>query len=325
MTRPARRTGRTRLAASSLAAAAALALAACAATPADDGRLTVLASFYPLQHVAEAVGGDRVVVTNLTPVGGEPHDLELAPAAVRTVGSADLVVYQSGFQPAVDRAVADARPGRVVDATAVLDAAPGASAAVGGHAEHDGHDHAEDDGHDHGGRDPHFWLDPTQLALLAPAVADALAEADPAGADGYRERADALATSLAGLDTAFTEGLRSCEHRTIVTSHAAFGHLAARYDLEQVSVAGLDPETEPSPARLREVAETVRLSGVTTIFFESSASAKVADVLAAEVGARTAALSPLESLSRAEADAGADYLSVMTANLAALRTGLGCA
>jgi len=325
MKRPAHGPGRTRLTATTLAAAAALALAACGATPADDGRLAVLASFYPLQHVAEAVGGDRVVVTNLTPVGGEPHDLELAPAAVRTVGAADLVVYQSGFQPAVDQAVADGRPRLTVDATAVLEAAPGTSPALGAHDGHDDHDHADDDGHDHGGEDPHFWLDPTRLALLAPAVADALAEADPAGADGYHERADVLAARLADLDAAFAEGLRSCEHRTIVTSHAAFGHLAARYDLEQVSVAGLDPETEPSPARLREVAETVRLSGVTTIFFESSASAKVADVLAAEVDARTAALSPLESLTAADVAAGADYLSVMTANLAALRTGLGCA
>ena len=342
--------------------AAILALTACGTAAQDDNRLEVLASFYPLQFVAEQVGGDRVHVTNLTPLGGEPHDLELSPAVARRVGSADLVVFQSGFQPAVDQAVDEGHPARTLDATAVLAAAPPAEAALPAagehddeHAEHDEHDHADDehaehdhaddehaehdehehadaaaghsadDGHDHGGVDPHFWLDPTRLALLAPALAEMLAAADPAGAAGFRERADALVRELTDLDVSFTAGLTTCTHRTLVTSHAAFGYLAHRYDLEQVSVAGLDPDTEPSPRRLREVTDIVRAAGVPTIFFESSASAKVAGVLAEDAGVRTAALSPLESLTREAAEAGDTYLTTMTANLAALRTGLDCA
>lgn len=331
--------------------AVALTLSACSATPADDGRISVLSSFYPLQYVAQEVGGDRVHVTNLTPLGGEPHDLELAPAVVRDIRAADLVVYQSGFQPAVDQAVNDGGPQRTVDATAVLEGASPATAALprdgadgpadDDHAGHDhtghdqtghddaGHDdaeheHTDDDGHGHDGTDPHFWLDPARLALLAPAVADALAAADPAGADGYRSRAATLTTRLAELDGAFADGLASCTHRTIVTSHAAFGHLAARYDLTQVSVSGLDPDSEPTPARLREVAATIREAGVPTIFFESSASAKVATVLAEEVGVSIAALSPLETLTNDDVAASADYVTVMTANLGALTAGLEC-
>lgn len=335
-----RRTHRTARTASALAAL--LTLTACGASAGDDGRLAVLASFYPLQFVTEQVGGDRVTVTNLTPLGGEPHDLELSPAAIRHVSRADLVVVQSGFQPAVDQAVLDGHPARTLDATAVLEAAPAAEPAlpphdddhVDAHVEHEhGHDHAAgldaehaaDDGHDHGGVDPHFWLDPTRLALLAPAVAETLAAADPAGADDYRSRADTLVHELTELDTTFTAGLASCTHRTLVTSHAAFGHLALRYDLDQVSVAGLDPDTEPSPRRIREVADLVREAGVPTIFFETAATAKVAEVLAEDAGVTTAALSPLESLTREQADAGDDYLTIMTANLAALRTGLDCA
>ncbi|MGP7961304.1 metal ABC transporter substrate-binding protein [Sanguibacter sp. A247] len=338
---------RTALVVTALVPAAALALAACTAAPADDGRISVLSSFYPLHYVAQQVGGDRVHVTNLTPPGGEPHDLELAPAVVRDIRAADLVVYQSGFQPAVDQAVADGAPQRTLDATAVLEAAPPATPALprdaaddhaaddheaDDHAAHDEtadddhapHDETTDDGHGHDGPDPHFWLDPTRLALLAPAMADALSAADPAGAEAYRTRADALVTHLTELDDAFTDGLASCTHRTIVTSHAAFGHLAARYDLAQVSVSGLDPESEPTPARLRDVAATIREAGVPTIFFESSASAKVATVLAEEVGVSTAALSPLETLTNDEVAAGADYVSVMTANLDTLMTGLAC-
>ncbi|WP_102510451.1 metal ABC transporter substrate-binding protein [Sanguibacter massiliensis] len=352
---PPRPTHRTARAAGALAAL--LALTACGTAAADDGSLEVLASFYPLQFVTEQVGGDRVTVTNLTPLGGEPHDLELSPAAIGRVSRADLVVVQSGFQPAVDQAVLEGHPARTLDATAVLEAAPAAEPAlplhdddhVDAHDEHehehdehahdeqasDAHDHdhaaaldaghVADDGHDQGGVDPHFWLDPTRLALLAPAVAETLAAADPAGADEYRSRADTLVHELTELDTTFTAGLASCTHRTLVTSHAAFGHLALRYDLDQVSVAGLDPDTEPSPRRIREVADLVREAGVPTIFFESAATAKVADVLAEDAGVTTAALSPLESLTREQVDAGDDYLTIMTANLAALRTGLDCA
>lgn len=331
---PSRRTART---ACSLAAL--LTLTACGTAATDDGGLEVLASFYPLQFVTEQVGGDRVTVTNLTPLGGEPHDLELSPAAVHRISRADLVVFQSGFQPAVDQSILEGQPARTLDATAVLEAAPAAEPALhlhgddhDDHGEHDhdhdanlGTDHTDDDGHDHGGIDPHFWLDPTRLALLAPAVAETLAAADPAGAEEFSSRARTLVDKLTAVDGAFTAGLASCTHRTLVTSHAAFGHLALRYDLDQVSVAGLDPDTEPSPRRIREVADLVRETGVPTIFFESAATAKVADVLAEDAGVTTAALSPLESLTREQAEAGDDYLTIMTANLAALRTGLDCA
>lgn len=335
---PPRRTHRTARTAGALAAL--LTLTACGTAASDDGGLEVLASFYPLQFVTEQVGGDRVTVTNLTPLGGEPHDLELSPAAIGRLSRADLVVVQSGFQPAVDQAVLEGHPARTLDATAVLEAAPAAEPALPPHDDdhvdaHDEHEHdhdaglgaghTDDDGHDHGGVDPHFWLDPTRLALLAPAVAETLAAADPAGADEYRSRADTLVHELTELDTTFTAGLASCTHRTLVTSHAAFGHLALRYDLDQVSVAGLDPDTEPSPRRIREVADLVREAGVRTIFFESAATAKDADVLAEDAGVTTAALSPLESLTREQAEAGDDYLTIMTANLAALQTGLDCA
>src|SRR5918997_1365143 len=110
------------------ALALSLSLAACASANAggsgagDDGeeRVSVLASFYPLQFVAQEVGGDLVTVDNLTPPAAEPHDLELSPAQVRAIGQADLVVYLSGFQPAVDAGVEARRPDHVVDAADVV-------------------------------------------------------------------------------------------------------------------------------------------------------------------------------------------------------------
>ncbi|GAA1738445.1 zinc ABC transporter substrate-binding protein [Isoptericola hypogeus] len=300
-------------------------LAGCSTDDAaDDGTLEVLASFYPLQYVAQQVGGDLVSVSNLTPPAAEPHDLELSPAQVREIGEAGLVVYQSGFQEAVDEAVEAQAPEHVVDAAefAELEAHPGTSEAESTAAAEE--EHADDDGHDHGSLDPHFWLDPTRLVPVANAVAAALADADPEHAAAYAENARALEQQLMDLDGEFSAGLETCEARTLVTSHEAFGYLAERYDLTQVGIVGLDPEAEPSPARLREVGAIVEENDVSTIFTETLTSPKVADTLAQDIGVDTAVLDPLEGLSDDAEAAGGDYVSVMQDNLAALTEGLRC-
>jgi zinc transport system substrate-binding protein len=197
-------------------------------------------------------------------------------------------------------------------------------------ASHSGEAHGEekpaeepagDDGHGHEGEDPHFWLDPDRLAAVATEVSHELAEVDPDNAATYESNAEELATELAALDEEFTEGLATCERDTIVVSHDAYGYLADKYDLEQVAIAGLDPDTEPSPARLAEIGEVVEAEGVTTVFSESLVNPKVAETLAAEHGIETAVLDPVEN----QSDESADYQQVMRNNLEALRTALDCA
>lgn len=287
-------------------------LAGCGTTAAaDDDTVQVLASFYPLQMVAQEVGGDRVSVESLTPPGAEPHDVELSPAQVSHLDTADLVVYLSGFQAAVDDAVAQTAPQHVLDAA---DVTPLLSDE--GHE----HEHEEGDDHDHGGLDPHFWLDPSRMPAVADAVAEQLTELDPDGADEFAANAAALSERFAALDAAYQAGLAECSIRTFVTSHTAFGYLADRYDLHEVGISGIDPEAEPSPARLAEVSDVVEQEGVTTIFFETLVSPKVAETLAADLGVDTAVLDPIEGL----ADEDADYFTVAEDNLEALRVALSC-
>ncbi|CAL8978895.1 High-affinity zinc uptake system binding-protein ZnuA [Cellulomonas sp. T2.31MG-18] len=283
------------------------------------GKVQVLASFYPLQFVAQQVGGDRVHVDSLTPPGAEPHDVELSPAQVSAVETANLVVYLSGFQAAVDDAVRQVRPRHVLDAAVhagLMDlgteqasegADPLAGAGAGTAATRT--------------LDPHFWLDPSRLPALADDVATALSQVDPAGAADYRAAADRLSARFTSLDTAYRTGLADCRRQVLVTSHEAFGYLALRYHLQQVGISGLDPETEPSPARLAQIGDVVRREGVTTIFFETLASPKVARTLASDLGVQATVLDPMESITAP----GADYFSVAQDNLATLRTALGCA
>jgi len=304
------------------AAFAALLLAGCGADPvatsggAAGAEVDVLAAFYPFEYVASTVGGDRVRVQNLTKPGAEPHDLELSPQQVAAVGETDLLVYEKGFQPAVDETVGQEAPEAVLEVTEVVPLEDTGVEDEHAEEEQEG-EHAEDE---HAG-DPHIWLDPMNLAEIGDAIVDRLGDIDPDGAQSYRDNAAALRADLEQLDRDFREGLASCERDTFVVSHEAFGYLAAAYGLEQVGISGLSPESEPSPGRIAEVQEIVRDEGVTTIFYETLVSPKVAQTMATDLGVRTAVLDPLEGLA---ADAEGDYLTVMRDNLAALRAANGC-
>lgn len=273
---------------------------------AQDDRPSVVAAFYPLFEAVSRVGGDRVALQNLTPVGTEPHDLELSTDDLDAILDADLVVYLGGgFQPAIEDAVDQRGDSPSVDALAVL--RQEASSAP----------EADQD-------DPHVWLDPVLMGGIVQAVADAMAAIDPAGAATYRANADEYGSELDDLDRAYRMGLGHCQRRVIVTAHAAFGHLAARYDLRQEAISGLSPEVEPDPARVAELADLVRDEGVTTIFTEELVSPRVAETLAREAGVTTAVLNPVEGLTETQLEDGETYDSVMRSNLATLMEALGC-
>lgn len=318
-----------------------LVLSACGSDGADDTTtaenqaadgLSVVTALYPLAFVAERVGGDNIALTNLAAPGVEPHDLELAPQQVGLIADAALVVYLDGFAPAIDEAVEQNASETALDVDSVItlmestgDDGHGHGEEPDEHADEEGDEHAEDEGDEHaedeGAIDPHFWLDPHLLGELATSVADRLGEIDADNASVYADRAAALVDELDQLDSDFEAGLASCETRTVVTAHAAFGYLAERYGLEQFSVAGLEPDAEPSAARIAEVQAEIETEGVTTVYFEPLTSSDVVDAIANDLDLDTAELDPIESV---DPDSGDDYLAVMKRNLATLQGAQGC-
>lgn len=294
-----------------LAALPVLALTGCAAFTDDsspgngpaDG-VQVAAAFYPLAYVAERVGGDHVDVTNLTTPGGEPHDLEPSVTVTAEITEADLVLYEKGFQPAVDAAVDETARGDLLDAADVVDLTS-----------------FRDHGVDSDELDPHFWLDPLLVADVAEAVADQLTDLDPDHAEDYSANAADLVSDLRELDRQYTGGLAGCTRTTVVVSHDAFGYLQ-RYGLDMEAIVGLSPEAEPTPSDLAWLQRLIHDDGVTTVFSETIVSAKAADSLAEATGAESAVLDPIEGLTDRTADE--DYLSLMRANLAALEKANGC-
>jgi zinc transport system substrate-binding protein len=302
------------------AAATLFGAAACAddtGAGVDAGKVTVIGSFYPMAWVAQRVAGSAASVTTLTKPGAEPHDLELTPHQIVDVARADLIIYIKGLQPAVDQAVDQHAKGKAVDAASLVRTLPVGSVDSVGAGGSD--ENGKNDGR--GGRDPHLWLDPDRLATVATTVAGRLATSDPGHAATYQANARALVARLRALDGAFATGLRGCRQKVIVTSHAAFGYLADRYGLTQVSVTGIDPQTEPSPARLAALTGEIHRTGAMTVFTETLVSPKVAQTLAREAGVRTATLDPVEGL---PAGSTGDYLSIMRQNLQTLRGALGC-
>ena len=262
-----------------------------------EGPLQVVASFYPLADAARRVGGDCVTVTDLTPPGVEPHDLELTPDALESIAGADLVLYLgAGFQPAIEAGLTEAS-GVIVDAMEGLAVSTKGSAV-----------------------DPHVWLDPSRFSRMAAMIAEGLRAAGAPESCPIDARVSAFRDELALLDAEFATGLADCEDDVIVTSHAAFGYLADAYGLRQEAISGLAPEAVADARRLAELRDLVTREGVSTIFTEELVAPDVAETLASEVGATTAVLSTIES----KPEAG-DYLAAMRENLRKLRDALGCA
>lgn len=261
---------------------------ACGTKTSNQGRKRVVAAFYPLAYAAEQLGGPKVDVTNLTPPGVEPHDLEASPGDVQAIHSADLVLLLGhGFQPQLEDAA-----GRGNKVVWLLDT-PGLQRFDNG--------------------DPHVWLDPVRYALIVRRIGQALGRP-----------ATGLETRLRALDREYRSGLAHCARHELVTSHEAFAYLARRYGLKQVAITGLTPEAEPAPQDLQRVVELVRRTHATTIFFETLVSPRIAETVARETHAKTAVLDPIEGLTPAEASRGEDYFTLMRANLQALRGALGC-
>jgi zinc transport system substrate-binding protein len=305
-----------------IAAATALGLgtlSACSsetAAAANTDKFDVVASFYPLQYLAEQIGGSHVHVTSLTKPGQEPHDLEISAQQTAALGESDAVLYLKNLQPAVDDAVSQSEVRTKIDAASLTTLEKHGNE-VGGHAAE--HDSSEND--ELAGLDPHIWLDPVRYAQIAEGVGKAFEKADPDHAADYKANTAALVKKLDTLDTRFKDGLANTESKVFITTHAAFGYLAERYGLTEEAINGLDPESEPSAARVKDLEKMAKADGVTTVFYETLVSDKTAKTIAADANLKTDVLDPIEGIT--SKSRGKDYFSVQEANLKALQTALG--
>lgn len=273
-------------------------------------KIKVVASFYPLYEFARNVGGERAAVTTFIPVGVEPHDWDPSPRDIQNLGNVDVFVYNgAGFEPWVDRVLTSGILANaiVVEATRNIELVE--------------EDH---DDHGHGPVDPHVWLDPILAKHQVALIKSALIEADPVNSQYYEENAEKYMVKLDALDAKIRAKLSNCERDTFVSFHQAFGYFAQRYGLHEVSLGGISPEIEVSPAEIRDLIDFVRANNIKVIYAEELVDPRLAEVLASEVGARVMILSPIEGLTEEEAREGMTYIEKMEQNLQNLKVGLEC-
>ncbi len=302
---------------------AALLFAGCSSTQddtladidAENEMLTVYTSFYPMYDFAQKIGGDKVSVVNMTPTGTEPHDWEPTAIDITNLENADFFVYTgAGLEHWVDDVLASLQNQDLI----AVETSAGLSLLEGEH-EHEGEEEAEEEESQY---DPHVWLDPMNAKLQMEAIKNALIEADPDNQAYYEANYEKYAAEIDILDQEFQDALSPLTNRDIIVAHEAFGYLCAAYDLNQIGIEGLAADSEPDAARMAEIIDFAEEQKITTIFFEELVSPKVAETIAAAIGAETAVLNPLEGLSDEQLAAGEDYFSIMRQNLQALTEAL---
>jgi len=271
-------------------------------------KLQVVASFYPLYFFSEQIGGDKANVTNIVPAGAEPHDYEPTAQDMVKMENSRLIVLNGGGLEAWGNNIK-----QNIDAknTTIVTAGEGLTTqqvTENGQTEND----------------PHIWLDPPLAEKMVDKIVQGFVQVDPTNRYYYEANGNALKIKFFALDSAYKQGLSNCQEKNIITSHAAFGYLATTYSLNQMPIAGLSPDAEPSPQQLANIVKFAKDNKVKYIFFESLVSPKLAQTIATEVGAQTLVLNPIEGLSDQDLAQGRNYLTVMQENLINLEIALQC-
>lgn len=275
----------------------------------------IVTSFFPITHLVEKIVGDQATVVQILPIGAEWHGYSPTPEQMKIIEESNLVIV---LGESMEQYATKLEQERMSQNKGFLDFSESVMTLAS--IEEEGHHDNHTAWHHHEGLDPHIWLSPRSYALMATVIEKKIRETFPE--INIESSAASLKTELASLDQLFSNGLKECSNRTFVTSHAAFGYLARDYSLTQVAVAGISPEEEPSPKTIAEIIELIKKDKITALFSEPLVSPKLINTIAAETGAKTYLLNPLESLSESETSLG--YVGVMKQNLTYLREWLGC-
>ena len=274
-------------------------IAGCGSAKNDSAKLKAAASFYPMAEFTRAVGGELVSVDTLVPDGVEPHDWEPTPRDLTRLGKAQLFVYNGHVEGWAEAAL-DALSERKITA---VQAGEGLYKL-------------------HGRLDPHVWISPVKAMQEVESITKALCQADPQHKAAYQKNSAAYLSELAKLHKDLQALGKTSKQKKFVTAHAAFGHLANDYGLEQLAIAGISPEAEPTPKDLQRLIQLVKREKVKYIFMETLASPKLAELIAKETGAKVLVLDPIEGLDEAGRKAGLTYLKLMQNNIANLNKAL---
>ncbi len=280
-----------------------------------DKKIKVTASTYPMYYVAKEIGKDKIDLNILVPMGVDPHDYEISLKEMKKLENTDLLIYNgSGLEHWGEKMSNNLKEKNkniinASDYVELLDI-------------EDSHSQDDHEGYEHGDKDPHIWLDPINIDKIAARVKDELKKLDKENSEIYEENYTELSKKLKNLDDEYKETLKDKKDSTILVSHRAFAYLAHRYDLNQISVTGISPHSEPSPKSLSQLIDITREKNIKYIFFEVLSSPKSVEMIAEEAKLEVLTLHPIGGITTEQFDSGVDYIDLMEDNLENLKKAL---
>lgn len=263
-------------------------------------KISIYTSFYPLADFAQKIGGDKVIVTNLTPTGVEPHDFEPNPRDIADIYNSQIFIYNGvNLESWVDKILPELNNVGVYvvkasDNVEILD------------------------------NDPHIWIDPNRAIRIVQNIQKALVSVDPSNQDYYSQNTDTLINSLTSLDQKYRDSLTNCQKTNAISNHKVFGYISSQYGFKNTSITGLSPDEEPSPQKLAEIVDFVKKNNLKYILTEPLDSPKFAETISTETGLEVITFNPIEGLTPEQLNNGEDYFSIQSQNIINLAKALEC-
>lgn len=311
----------------------------------EQTKLQVYTTVYPLSYFTERIGGNLVEVSSVYPPGANEHTFEPTQQDIIKFADADLLFYIGlGLESFIEKAELalknekvdfvpvsanipeekfDISTGHSHDDEHSEDGKDGHAEEQDGHAEDEQASHGEGEHDGHNETDPHVWLSTSISADLALSIKDALIEKLPSQAETFEANYQTLVQELQALDNQFKDMVAQANTHTFFVSHAAFGYIAGEYGLQQVPIAGLNSQDEPSQKELIELVDLADKSNIKYILFEQNVSSKLATTLQSEIGAEALTLHNLSVLTDKDIANNETYFTLMEQNIETLRKALG--
>ncbi len=281
--------------------------------------MPVVASFSILGDLVRVVGGERVSVTTLVGPDQDAHAFTPKPADAKAIVQSRLLVINGlSFEPWAQKLAKSAGyKGETVVATKGVKPLVMAEDDAPKEKGHAGKDHQHDEA------DPHAWQNPLNVVLYTRNIAAALAKADPAGATDYEANASAYVKELQALDIWAKAQFAAipATKRKVITSHDAFGYLAAQYQIEFLAPRGVSTDAEPSAKEVAQLIRQIQREKIKAVFVENMSNPTLVAQLARDAGVTVGATLYSDALSSADKP-GATYLQMMRYNVTQLVTGM---
>ena len=310
--------------AAGIAAAAATGCAVKQEEP-DDGKLKIVTTIFPQYDFVRAIAADTgaVNVRMLLSPGEEVHSYEPTPLDIKEIQNCDLFIYVGAENDVwVDRILenmGDKRPEtlRLVDLTETV-----AEESVEGMMEEKGHDHEESREEE---ADEHVWTSPVKAAEITEAIAQKMAELDPANADDYLANAQDYEAKILDLDAQFRQIAENAERKILVFGDRfPIRYFAEEYGLDYFAAfPGCSSESEPSASTLAFLIDKVREEQIPVVFSIEFSNGNIARAICESTGAVQRTYNSCHNVTKEQMENGATYVSLMSENLEAVREALG--